>query len=575
MRFWRMVFASLALIFFALPACAEKRIALVIGNDIYRNLPEREQLHNAVNDARAIRAALDGLGFEVMPVAENLDRAALVGRLSDFAARLEQGDIAFFFYAGHGVSLNGANFLLPTDIPPPRASGRAEEDRLAELSVPESSISDRIKRSGAHIAVVVLDACRDNPLAPPGGRSVGVSRGLAPPPENRGVLSIYSAGSGQQALDRLGEADTSANSVFTRVFVKKLRTPGLGLRAAAFETQGEVALLAGGAGHEQVPGVYSQIIGEDVFLSGRDGAGPVAVETAIADAQGADFEAAMQADTVAALGGFAEKYKTGPFVVIARRERERLSKVAILDEGTKEQAAKDAAAEAIRGKATRDAATQAIRDQAARELAAVKAAELKARERQQAALQEADIAQRALDRYLNQHAALPPPAVPSIKKEPVPNPQETSTYFHFVSGLDPNGWNWLALRNSPNASAAWSKTIQIGPETPVTLVGKSGDFSQVKLRSGETGWVTAAHIECCRKAKEPMYHFVSGICLTCSDGWLALRSAPGLTASFPQEPKLKPGALLTVLGKSADFFQVKLRSGESGWVSSKYVKCCR
>ena len=575
MRIRPVVFAFLALFSFTLPAFAEKRIALVIGNDVYRNLPEREQLHNAINDARAMRAALEGLGFEVMPVAENLDRAALVGRLSDFAAKLEQGDIAFFFYAGHGVSLNGANYLLPTDIPPPRASGRAEEDRLAELSVPESSISDRIKRSGARIAVVVLDACRDNPLAPPGGRSVGVSRGLAPPPENRGVLSIYSAGSGQQALDRLSASDTSANSVFTRVFVKKLKTPGLGLRAAAFETQGEVASLAGGAGHEQVPGVYSQIIGEDVFLAGREGVGPVAVETAIADVQSAEFEAAMQADTVAALGALAEKYKTGPFVVIARRERERLSKVAILERATKEQAAKDAAIQAIRDQTARDAATQAIRDQMARELAALKVAEVEARERQQAALQEADIARRDLDRMLNQHTALPPPPVPSTKKEPLPNPNEASTHFHFVTGLDPNGWNWLALRDSPNASAAWSKTIQIGPETPVTLVGKSGDFSKVRLRSGEVGWVTAAHIECCRETKEPMYHFVSGICLTCSDGWLALRSAPSFNTSFSQEPKLKPGALLTVLEKSTDFYHVQLRSGESGWVSSKFVKCCR
>ena len=562
MRIRPVVFAFLALFSFTLPAFAEKRIALVIGNDVYRNLPEREQLHNAINDARAMRAALEGLGFEVMPVAENLDRAALVGRLSDFAAKLEQGDIAFFFYAGHGVSLNGANYLLPTDIPPPRASGRAEEDRLAELSVPESSISDRIKRSGARIAVVVLDACRDNPLAPPGGRSVGVSRGLAPPPENRGVLSIYSAGSGQQALDRLGEADTSANSVFTRVFVKKLKTPGLGLRAMAFETQGEVASLATGAGHDQVPGVYSQIIGEDVFLAGRVAVVPAAVETVVADMQGAEFEAAMQADTVLALGAFAEKFKTGPFVVIARRERERLTKVATLQQATKAQAAKDAA-------------IQVARDQAAKEFASLKAAELKAKEAQQAALKEAEIAQRELDRKQNQHAALPPPPVPSNKKEPVPKPSEVSANFHFVTGLDPNGWNWLALRDAPTSNAAWSKTIQIGPETPVTLIGKSGEFSQVRLRSGETGWVTAAHIECCREAKEPMYHFVSGICLTCSDGWLALRSAPSLDASFPQEPKLKPGALLTVLGKSTEFYHVQLRSGESGWVSSKFVKCCR
>jgi len=84
------------------PAWAERRVALVIGNNIYRNLADREQLKNAVSDAEAVKAALESLGFKV-DLGENLDRAALIGKLSHFGARLEAGDIAFFASSPFGV----------------------------------------------------------------------------------------------------------------------------------------------------------------------------------------------------------------------------------------------------------------------------------------------------------------------------------------------------------------------------------------------------------------------------------------------------------------------------------------
>jgi uncharacterized caspase-like protein len=239
-------------------ATAEKRVALVIGNNFYRNLSDREQLHNAVSDAEAVKAALMSLDFSV-DLGENLDRTALIGKLSDFGARLQRDDIAFFFYAGHGVSFGGANYLLPSDIPAPKTSGRDEEERLADLAVAETRVIDRIRNSGARIAVVVLDACRDNPLAVSNGRSIGNERGLTAPTRTNGVLTVYSAAAGEKALDSLGDSDP--NSLFTRVFVKELTTPGLGLREMAFKTQGEVARLASAKGYDQVPSVDSQIIG--------------------------------------------------------------------------------------------------------------------------------------------------------------------------------------------------------------------------------------------------------------------------------------------------------------------------
>jgi hypothetical protein len=306
------------------PAFAEKRVALVIGNNVYPNLSEREQLRSAVSDAEAVKAALESLNFKV-DIGENLDRAALVGKLSDFGARLEDGDIAFFFYAGHGVSFSGANYILPTDIPAPKATGRGEEERLADLAVPESRVADRIHSAGAKIAVVVLDACRDNPLATSNTRSIGGQRGLAPPLQTDGALSIYSAKAGQKALDNLGDDDP--NSVFTRVFVKELRTPGIGLRELAFKTQGEVAKLASAHGYDQVPGVYSEIVGDDVYLSGRPAPQPSAPAVS---ADEMDFRAAMESGSVAQLDSFLAKHPASPWASLVRSEKDRLAKLADL-----------------------------------------------------------------------------------------------------------------------------------------------------------------------------------------------------------------------------------------------------
>jgi hypothetical protein len=259
----------------AAPAEAAKRVALVVGNNDYANLPADRQLRNAVADARIVRAALEGLGFEVMH-GENLGRSALVDRLFDFTARLGTGDTAFFFFAGHGVALSGANYLLPSDIPAARATGRAEEGRLADQAVAEAQVIDRIAATGARVVIVVLDACRNNPLQTADRRSVGGSRGLARVEPVRGVFGIYSAGFGQEALDSLGAEDRHPNSVFTRVFVEKLRTPGLDLKAVATETRRAVADMAARIGHDQFPAYYDQILGGDVYLAGVPSAGGAA-----------------------------------------------------------------------------------------------------------------------------------------------------------------------------------------------------------------------------------------------------------------------------------------------------------
>lgn len=244
-----------------------RRFALVVGNDRYANLSADQQLGNAINDARAVKTTLEGLRFEVL-YGENLDRRALVDRLFDLAARLGKDDIAFFYFAGHGVSFSGANYLLPSDIPTPHAAGRAEEARLADQAIAETQVIERIVGAGARVAIVVLDACRDNPLRGADTRAIGGSRGLSLGQPAQGVFSIYSAGVGQGALDRLGPDDHNPNSVFTRVFIEKLKTPGLDLKAVATETRRAVVDLAQKVGQNQFPAYYDQISSE-VYLAGQ------------------------------------------------------------------------------------------------------------------------------------------------------------------------------------------------------------------------------------------------------------------------------------------------------------------
>jgi formylglycine-generating enzyme required for sulfatase activity len=255
------------------PAHAEKRVALVIGNDRYVNLAASEQLQKAVNDAHAVGAALKQLQFDVMS-AENAGRQDLVDKLDTFTQRLTPGDTAFFFFSGHGVAIAGVNYILPSDIP---NIGENQEGRLTHAAFSEQDIVADLKARGVRVAVLVLDACRNNPFAHPGTRGVGGTRGLAPPLQVSGVFSLYSAANGQTALDRLSDGDPDPNSVFSRVLVPRLTKPGLDLRDLAYEVREEVARIAATAGHDQRPASYDETSGGRIYLAGlppANGGGP-------------------------------------------------------------------------------------------------------------------------------------------------------------------------------------------------------------------------------------------------------------------------------------------------------------
>ena len=143
-------------------ASAEKRVALLIGNSAYQYVP---RLQNPVNDVADMRAKLDTLGFQIFGGAD-LDRSKMIGALTSFGRAAENADVALVFYAGHGVQVNGQNYLVPVD---------ANVEFEAELDialVPFSIVMQQLAR-GSRINIALLDACRDNPFAQNLSRSMG------------------------------------------------------------------------------------------------------------------------------------------------------------------------------------------------------------------------------------------------------------------------------------------------------------------------------------------------------------------------------------------------------------------
>ncbi|MFN5717763.1 MAG: caspase domain-containing protein [Bradyrhizobium sp.] len=266
----------------AAPAQAEKRIALVIGNNDYRNVPK---LQKAVNDARTMGDTLKQLGFNVM-LAENLNRQAFSETLLAFDRAVEPGDTAFFFYAGHVFEIAGQNFLLPTDVP---AATEGQEELVRDASVLADRIIERLQNKKARTSILVFDACRNNPFERAGNRARAGGGGLAPMTQlPEGVFSVFSAGPRQTALDRLSNDDANPNSVFTRTFAGELLQPGENLVQVAQRTRRLVSEMAETVKHKQIPVYFDQMV-DDVFLNG------------IAKAQAEAAKPATPAQQVAAL----------------------------------------------------------------------------------------------------------------------------------------------------------------------------------------------------------------------------------------------------------------------------------
>ncbi len=293
------------------PALAEKRVALVLGNSAYQNVP---QLANPVNDGAVIAAKLKDAGFDVVDSRHDLPAAETRRALRDFADRARDADIAVVYYAGHGMEVDGTNYLIPVDAKLERDTDVYDEafslDRVLVAIEP-----------ARQLRLVILDACRDNPFTRLMKRSIAsraIGRGLAKiEPTSPNTLIAYSAKAGSTALD--GDA---RNSPFTMALAKHLTTPGLDVRRAFGFVRDDVLKTTS---NRQEPFVYGSLGGDDLPLV------PAAKSTQPAPAPNPqsearrDYELALQIGNKDALNAFLAQYPEGFYANLARIQLARIA----------------------------------------------------------------------------------------------------------------------------------------------------------------------------------------------------------------------------------------------------------
>lgn len=220
----------------------ERRVALVIGNGSYSASP----LKNPVNDARAISSTLQALGFEVILVTNGRLRE-MEAAVDEFSAKA-QGATALFFFAGHGMQVDGENYLLPigADI--------NDEGDVRYETLPAGRVLSNLHYAQSKLNIVILDACRNNPFA---RFFRSAPRGLAQLTAPRGSIVAFSTAPGDVAADGAG-----SNSPYAKAFVRHAQTPGVTVEKFFKEVAKDVAAQTDG---EQRPWVSSDFLGEFYF----------------------------------------------------------------------------------------------------------------------------------------------------------------------------------------------------------------------------------------------------------------------------------------------------------------------
>lgn len=281
--------AAVATVLCILPAVAEKRVALVVGNSKYS---EATPLANPANDANDIAAALKSAGFEVI-VGLDVDKRAFDTKVRNFAELLEGSDVAVFFYAGHGLQVGGRNYLIPVDA-------RLANER--DLDFDAVSLDLVLKQMelarGDKTNIVFLDACRDNPFRgnlarSMGTRSASIGKGLAQVETGVGTFISYSTQPGNVALDGKGR-----NSPFTAALAKHVREPGRNLTSTMIEVRKDVLAATDG---KQVPWDHSALTDEFYFqtTAAKAGEGPSAGARSLDDAAAKQSDAEHTENIVA------------------------------------------------------------------------------------------------------------------------------------------------------------------------------------------------------------------------------------------------------------------------------------
>lgn len=248
----RMILFSLLLtVLLANPvqALPENRLALVIGNSTYSTGP----LKNPANDASDIAVALQKLGFKVT-LRKNINLKDMESSIADFGNRLKQGGVGLFYFAGHGLQVNGINYLVPVD------ARIGKESDIKYEAMDTGKVLDEMANAGNGFNIVILDACRDNPFS---RQFRSVSRGLAVVGSApKGSYISYSTSPGQVALDGDGR-----NSPFAAAFMQFIKEPGLSIEQVFKNVRHRLGRETDG---KQIPWELSSLEGDFFFVSGEN-----------------------------------------------------------------------------------------------------------------------------------------------------------------------------------------------------------------------------------------------------------------------------------------------------------------
>jgi uncharacterized caspase-like protein len=300
------LFVGILLLTFAEPARAEKRVALVIGISNYQRVP---RLGNPTHDADAMGALFKQAGFDVVDEERDLGIADLRRVIRVFSEQSRDADIAVVYYAGHGIEVDGTNYLVPADAK--LASDFDVEDETVSL--------DRVLRSldsVKHLRLIILDACRENPFSNGMKRnftSRSIGRGLARiEPTTSNTLVAFATRAGAVADDGNEE-----NSQYASALVKFLVEPGVDLRLALGRVRDEVLRKTGNL---QEPFVYGSLGGDNVALVPQ----PEKPRQTAPDAR-VDYELAAQIGTKQVWDSFLADHPTGFYANLARAQLDKLA----------------------------------------------------------------------------------------------------------------------------------------------------------------------------------------------------------------------------------------------------------
>jgi uncharacterized caspase-like protein len=304
-----------ALLLLCQPAHAEKRVALVVANSAYQNVP---QLANPANDGALIAATLKEAGFDVVDSRHDMPALEMRRALRDFSDSARDADIAVIYYAGHGMEVDGTNYLIPVDAKLERDTDVYDEalslDRILVAAEPAKQLR-----------LVILDACRDNPFAKSMKKTVAlrsIGRGLAQiEPTSPNTLIAYSAKAGSTAMD--GDAK---NSPFTVALSKHLTTPGLDVRKAFGFVRDDVLKVTG---NRQEPFVYGSLGGNDVPLVPAKVSLSTSAPAAPAPSPQAearrDYELALQIGNKDAMNAFLAQHPDGFYANLAKIQLDKIA----------------------------------------------------------------------------------------------------------------------------------------------------------------------------------------------------------------------------------------------------------